>query len=242
MKKLAIIAALEREVRPLVQGWKAVEVKTQNRRVRIFESQTALVAVAGIGTINARIAAGAVYEYAQHGVGQFVSAGLAGALIPEFEVGEIFSPGLVVDAVDAGQIRTASGEGTLVTASSVADMNAKRSLADRFRARAVDMEAYAVADVARIYGVPFVAVKAISDPLEFPMPPLSRFVTETGQFQTGQFAVYAAVRPWLWSTVSALGRNSAVATKKLCEHLGQRISQHAAGLYNDSEPVRPAGA
>ncbi len=236
MKKLVIVAALEREVSSLVKGWPESTVEVQNRRVKIYEHEAAVVAVAGIGVINARIAAGAAHAHVKGEVAAFISAGLAGALIPELEVGEIFTPKLVVDDVDGGKIETAGGEGVLVTASSVAGSAAKLAMVLRHLARAVDMEAYAVGDVARIYGAPFRAVKAISDKADFPMPPLSRFVSESGHFQTASFALYAAMRPWLWPTVMALGKNSAAATEKLCAHLGEMVRQHAAGLYNSSNP------
>lgn len=237
MKKLAIIAALERELAPLVapkgsKPWQRAELTSQNRRVHIYHSDSAIAACAGIGVINARIAAAAAYDYAKGDIAQFISAGLAGALIPEFEVGEIFTPKRVIDDVDGGMIETASGEGTLVTASTVADPASKRALATRHIARAVDMEAYAVADVARVYSVPFVAIKAISDTLDFPMPPLNRFISDSGQFQTARFAIFIAMRPWLIPNVLALGRHSALATQRLTAHLQQAIQQHA--LYNMS--------
>ncbi len=236
MKKLAIIAALERELAPLTQGWSRVEITSQNRRVHIFHSDVAIAACAGIGVINARIAAAAAFEFAKGSISQFISAGLAGALIPEFEVGEIFTPALIIDDVDGGRIETASGDGTLVTASTVADASSKRALAARHIARAVDMEAYAVADVARVYGVPFTAVKAISDTLDFPMPPLSRFITDDGQFHTARFAVFIAMRPWMIPNILALGRHSALATQRLTTHLQGVIDQHA--LYNSSKDSR----
>jgi nucleoside phosphorylase len=236
MKNLILIAALDREIAPLVKGWETAEVTSQNRRVKIHRSDSAIAAVAGIGVINARIAAGAAYEFAKGDAAQFISVGLAGALIPEFGVGEIFIPKLIIDDVDGGRIETASGEGTLVTASRVADPASKRGMASRHIARAVDMEAYAVADVARVYGVPFTAVKAISDTLDFPMPPLSRFISDSGQFNTAGFALYVALRPWLIRTVLTLGKNSATATERLTAYLQQMIQQHRAGLYNSSNP------
>lgn len=238
MKKLLIIAALERELAPLIKGWSASELISQNRRVRIFETDAAIAACAGIGVINARIASGAAYQHAKGEVAQFISAGLAGALIPEFQVGEIFTPAAIVDDVDNGRIPTSSGSGTLVTASRVADGASKRAMATQHIARAVDMEAYAVADVARVYGLPFIAVKAISDKLDFPMPPLSRFISETGNFKTASFSIYVAMRPWLIPTVLKLGRNSARATTSLSQHLQQMIQQHAAGLYNSEKPAQ----
>lgn len=241
MKKLAIITALKRELAPLVKDWETAEILTsQNRWVRIFISDSAIAACAGIGVVNARIAASLAYDVAQGNIARFISAGLAGALIPEFEVGEIFTPKFIVDDVDGGKIEAAAGEGTLVTASTIAGPASKRAMASRHIARAVDMEAYAVGDVARVYGVPFSVVKAISDTLDFPMPPLGRFISDAGQFQTARFAAFIAMRPWMVPNVLLLGRHSAHATRCLTAHLQQVIQQHE--LYNSSTPSSQAGS
>jgi adenosylhomocysteine nucleosidase len=113
----------------------------------------------------------------------------------------------------------------LITAGTVADAELKRILAGKHIAQAVDMEAYAVADVARVYGVPFRAVKVISDELEFPLPPLGRFIGADGNFRTGQFALYSAVRPWIWGSVMQLAGNSRKATASLCTELATIIAR-----------------
>src|SRR4051794_22527617 len=91
-KRIAIVAALEREISPLVRGWQATEVRSQNRRVKIFEGEDAIVAVAGMGGISARIATDAVWRFANGNIESFVSAGFAGALVPDLRVGDIFEP------------------------------------------------------------------------------------------------------------------------------------------------------
>ena len=48
------------------------------------------------------------------------------------------------------------------------------------------MEAAAVAKGAEARGLPFAAVKVISDELAFPMPPMERFVAGDGSFQSGK--------------------------------------------------------
>ena len=227
MNKLAIIAALEREVAPLVSGWARTSVPSQNRDVVIFARGNVLVAFAGMGGMGARAAADAVYQHAAGKLDRMVSVGLAGALAPELKVGDIIRPATVIDEADGQRIDIPGGEGILVSCGTVADASLKHTLAQKHIARAVDMEAYAVADVARVYGVPFSAIKVISDDLDFPMPQLGRFVGDRGEFQTGRFILHAALRPWLWSTVSRLGANSTRATKALCRELELLMKPYA---------------
>jgi adenosylhomocysteine nucleosidase len=224
-ERIIIVAALEREVLRLVMGWPSEVVPSSRGRVKLFAKRNALVAVGGIGTIFARAAADTAYRQAGGDVGMLISAGLAGALTAEWKAGDVFQPATIIDDADGLAIETGSGAGTLITAGTVADAKLKRIFAAKHIAQAVDMEAYAVADVARVYGVPFRAVKAISDELQFPLPPLGRFIGTDGSFRTGQFALYAAVRPWIWNSVAKLGKNSKKASEALCTELATIIAR-----------------
>jgi hypothetical protein len=228
MPKLAIIAALEREVADFVRGWQRHTIPGTMRTVTLFERDNVIVVYAGIGAVSARTAADVAYKHANGAISHFISAGLAGALTPEWKVGDVFRPATIIDEADDLSIPTSGGAGTLITAGTVADEQVKRIFAAKHIAQAVDMEAYAVADVARIYKVPFSAIKVISDELDFPMPPLGRFVSERGEFRTLAFVTYAAVRPWLWPTVLRLGQNSAKATEVLTRELAQIAAQAEA--------------
>jgi adenosylhomocysteine nucleosidase len=250
MPKLLIIAALEREIAPLVGDWKITPLEVRGRKLPAFEKGDSFVVCGGIGAKAARAAADAAYRHltSTHPVGQkaadkggatvvglIISAGVAGALDANLKVAGIIRPTEVIDEVDGQRIRTAATgnrDGVLISASSISGERDKRDLAAAYSAQAVDMEAYAVGDVARIHGVPFLAIKAISDELDFPMPPLSRFVDSDGQFRTRSFAAYAAIRPWLWPTVIRLGRNTNAASRALCGELRQVIADCSAGLYN----------
>jgi len=204
----------------------------QQRKVVFFETDSAIAAYAGIGVVSARIAADSAYKLAGSSASALISIGLAGALKPQLKVGDIVQPAVIRDAVDNLKIETRLGKGTLVTASVVASRAYKQQLAEQFQADAVDMEAYAVADVAQVYGVPFAAIKAISDELHFEMPPLNRFVTPEGQFRTGAFALHVAARPWLLSQTMVLGRNSATAIAALTKRLQNVVSDGPKSLYN----------
>lgn len=226
MAKIAIVAALERELAPLISGWQRTDVRAQNRTIRIFERGETLIAFGGIGGNSARIAADAAYTHAGRNLSLMISAGLAGALVPELKVGHVFIPKLIIGDSDNNEIETSSGKGTLVTAGAIAGLEHKRLFAAKYHAQAIDMEAFAVADVARIYNVECIAMKAISDGSDFDLPPLGRFVTDTGDFRTGSFIAYTMVRPWTWRRVLQLGSNGALATKQLCSVLQKTIAEY----------------
>ncbi|MCU1287333.1 MAG: putative phosphorylase, family 1 [Acidobacteriales bacterium] len=234
-KRIAIIAALDREIAPLVKGWNSTSVDSQNRTIKIFESENAIVALGGIGGISARIATDAAWRFANGQVSNFISAGFAGALVPGLKVGDIFEPASIVGESDNNTIETAGGKGILVSAGAIAGVEHKRIFANNYSAQAVDMEAFAVADVARVYNVPCTAVKVISDEYDFPMPPMGRFVGDAGEFKTGSFVGYIAVRPWLWRTVMKLAANSSIATEKLCHALRVRIEQQSKAVLEGLE-------
>ena len=60
MSRVAIVAALEREVRPLVREWRRVRGKYDGRRFRFFEKDDVVLVCGGIGAGAARRAAEAV--------------------------------------------------------------------------------------------------------------------------------------------------------------------------------------
>jgi adenosylhomocysteine nucleosidase len=225
MKRALIIAALPRELALLVSDWQRRDVIAQGRRVQVWESQSAIAACTGIGSGAARVATDAAFRFANGEVSLIISAGLAGAVDPSLGVADIIQPATVTDGVDGLSISAEEGEGLLVTSGAVATLNEKRVLR-RTGAAAVDMEAFAVADVARIHGVPFIAIKSISDTADFELPPLGRFITPEGEFQAGRFALWTAFRPWSWLTVVQLGRNSGAAIRSLTQALENTLRNH----------------
>jgi len=236
MSRVAIVAALEREVRPLVKHWRVSEQAISGRRFKFFEKDDIIVICGGIGAEAARRAAEAVIAiYAPKVV---YSAGFAGALDPALEVGDVVQPRQVVNAGDGSSIKLDRGEGVLVSFGSVASPAQKAKLRDSFGARTVDMEAAAVARAAEVRGVGFAVVKAISDEFDFTFPSMERFVDPNGRFLEGRFAWFAAVRPWLWLRVARLARNSNRASRALCDWLGEMCAQPIASVSD----VPPAEA
>ena len=177
----------------------------------------------GIGADAARRAAEAVI--ALYGPGLVLSVGFAGAVDSELNVGEIFAPSRVIDVRDGSSVETGIGRGVLVSVAAIADVEQKAKLAESYRAQAVDMEAAAVARGAQARGVRFMAMKVISDESNFAMPAMDRFVARDGRFRVGRFLTFAALRPWLWTVVFHLARNSAKASKALCTELDRYIDE-----------------
>jgi adenosylhomocysteine nucleosidase len=141
--KVAMVAALEREVRPLIKHWHSVDREYEGRRFKFFESADAVLICGGMGAEAARRATEAVIALYRPELVQ--SVGFAGGLDPAFKVGEIFSPSRVIDARDGSSVETSAGSGVLVSSATVAGPEQKRKLAESYRAQAVDMEAAAVA-------------------------------------------------------------------------------------------------
>ena len=217
---VAIIAAVDREVRPLVRNWPAKIQEHEGWKFEVFESQNSVVICGGIGAEAARRGTEAVI--ATYHPEKIISVGFAGALTVSFKAGDILIARQVIDVADGNRFETGSGEGSgegrLVSFSSVADREQKARLAKAYDAQGVDMEAAAVARCAQIHGVEFLAVKAISDEADATLPNMSKFI-ERAQIRTGRFLMFAVVRPWLWPGLLRLARNSAKASRALCQAL-----------------------
>jgi adenosylhomocysteine nucleosidase len=236
MSTIAIIAAMEREISPLVRGWQRVALSSSEKKFILFQRDDVLAVVSGIGCKNAELATRAVV--AQYRPTLLISVGLAGALIRSLKIGSIFTPNVVVDAADGAEYRCAADSnhvsgGVLVSSGEVAGVEAKQTLVNRFHGLVVDMEAAGVARIAQQEQIGFRCVKAVSDEADFVMPPMGQFLNAAGEFQSGRFALWAAVRPWQWARIVALARNSKRATESLCN----RLEKDFAGGVQSNEIV-----
>ena len=205
------------ELAPLIRGIQAQSIDG----VDLFELPQAIVAIGGIGERFARRAAEIAVENAQPK--RLLSAGVVGAISPQLKVGDVGRIREVID-VATGKRYPAQGGGSWVLATSqdVSDATGKHELLTKFGADVVDMEAAAVAQVAKERGLEFASMKSISDDASFVMPPLNRFIDENGRFATRKFLMYVALHPRWWSTLGKIRESSSIATTNLCnalEHL-----------------------
>ena len=238
MPRFAIVAALEREVSTLIQGCRRVQQDYAGRRFIFFERDDMVAVCGGIGADAARRAAEAIIALYRPTIVK--SVGFAGALTASMRVAEIFAPAVVVDARDGSRTEVDGGTGTLVTFMEVASAAQKNNLAQAYGAQAVDMEAAAVAAAARAHGINFATIKVISDELTFELPHTARFIGAQGQFRTASFALFAALRPWLWGRVATLASNSRKASQALGQHL-ERFQRNSIPATPASQPAATAG-
>jgi adenosylhomocysteine nucleosidase len=219
--RVLIVAAMEREIAPLLRGF----IRERNTSgLRVFRREDTTLVCGGIGMDAASHAASwAIAEYDAEVV---MSVGFAGALVPGCKAGDVITPGTVINADTSESFSVSGGHGVLVSTSTVASGAGKRDFASKYGAQAVDMEAAAVGRVARSNGILFFAIKAISDELGFAMPPLQKFIDESGHFRASELLTYAAVRPSLWPVLARLGIASRKASSQLCSWLENQMSRH----------------
>ena len=211
--RVAIVAALEREILPFVKGWPQASREWDGRTFRFWEQEGNAVVCGGVGAEAARRAAEAAINLYQPAL--LISAGFAGALDPALSVGDTLTPSHVIDARDGSRTIAERGEGILITFDTVADVEQKARFATAFGAHAIDMEAAAVGKAAEAHGIKFLACKVISDSSDTSLPPLTKFIGADGRFQTLRFVAHIAVRPWRWTAVMRLARDSAKAARAL---------------------------
>jgi adenosylhomocysteine nucleosidase len=244
MPSIVIIAAMKQEVAPLLHD-SAFSWKPSTRITTGFGAWTSdrvALVCGGIGAKAATLATSRAIE--EFSPALVISAGLAGALVPELHVAHVVRAACIVSSSTGARYAVLGGEGTLVTASGVAGVEGKRLLARHFNAESADMEAAHVAEVAQGHGISFAAVKSISDEYDFNMPDLNGFITAEGRFETRRFGLFIATRPRLWPVVRQLARNSRLASVELCRELRNLILQDPVknhieqGHPRESQPAK----
>jgi adenosylhomocysteine nucleosidase len=220
MTRVAIIAALPGELKPLVRGWQHESREGVQLWRWGFDGGEWIAACAGAG-VSAATRAFAAVESDRHQFDAIISTGWAGALQEQFGAGRVFRVGSVVDAKTGERFSAAGGNDgcLLVTASRVADAKEKQRLAATYQAGLVDMEAAAVARLAHMRGVPFFCVKGVSDGVGERLPDFNRFISLDGRFKLFRFVAFAILRPLYWRGLIQMGENSKRASLGIAESL-----------------------
>jgi adenosylhomocysteine nucleosidase len=218
MTRIAIIAALPGELRPLIQGWHRADQETIKLWKLTDGEDEYIAACAGAGQAAATRAFAAIERGGP--IDLVFSIGWAGALQAEFAPGTAYNVAGAIDVLTGERFSCDAGAGSLWLATSpkVADEAEKRRLASSYGASLVDMEAAAVARLAGMRNIPFYCIKGISDGFDEKLPDFNPFIAD-GQFKTVRFALYASLRPWYWPALVRMGENSKKASQRIAEIL-----------------------
>lgn len=219
MTRVAVIAAMPGELKPLVNGWP----HSSRNGVRFWaqrnEEDEWIAACAGAGQAAATRAFAGIEDGGP--IDLVFSVGWAGALTAEVAPGSAHNVAGVIDARTGERFHCDAGAGDLWLATSpkVAGRDEKYRLACAYNAALVDMEAAAVARLAAMREIPFYCIKGISDGLDDRLPDFNRFLDAQGQFHTARFALFALLRPLYWPALLRMGENSKRASQHIAESL-----------------------
>jgi adenosylhomocysteine nucleosidase len=224
MNRVGVISALPGELEPLVRGWKQ---RGQLWLGHIHETECIAIA-GGMGADAAARACELVLNEGdlERPLDTLVSYGWAGALTCGLKPPQAHVISEVIDARTGEHFATASLEGQrLLTAERVVRPNEKRGLAERFQTPLVDMEAAAVARIARQQAIAFYCFKGISDGYTDKLPDFNPFIGKNGQMRMTAFVAYAIAHPQYWSALKRLGKNSKAAAQNLAALATESLTQ-----------------
>ena len=213
---IAILAALPRELAPLVRHWPG-RVESHADGSTIWECEQAVAVCAGMG--SKRVEYALAIAARKRPLRQVISVGYAGALRSGIARNSIYWPAAVIDAQTGERFECEAGSGMLVTANHVVAREGKLQLAERWNADLVDMEAATVARLATERGLVFRALKVVSDESTEALPDFNRFIDDHGGFRQAAFAAYIALHPWLVPEAIRLGRHTTQASRALAAAL-----------------------
>ena len=226
--RIAIIAALPGELKPLVRTWRRspTNVKGAKKWTLASGADTWIAICAGMGAEAVRRAHALATSDGPLDI--LVSVGWAGALHPEVQPGTAHVPTVVIDAQTGERFGLSEDKGRLrlVTTPRVADAAAKTRLAATYPgATLVDMEAATVARLAAMHNIPVLCIKGVSDAVGADLPDLNVFIDANGQMRMPSFLVHVALRPRVWPSLLHLGRNSARAADAMRDLIEQFMKE-----------------
>jgi adenosylhomocysteine nucleosidase len=138
-----------------------------------------------------------------------IAAGFCGALVPDLRVGDVITDRIVT----VGRL--------------VGDPAEKRRLADEHHALAVDMESDAVAAVCAERGLPFCAVRVVSDAVDTALSPRLVGLLSGGHVSALRAAAAVARQPSLLREFLRLARDTRLAARNLAAELMRVLRQQS---------------
>ena len=203
-----------------------------------FICDSTVIAYSGAGADNARRASELLIT---QGANRLISWGCAGALVDSLNPGDLVLADVLIDAegcqtaiqsdwlkatqsvlIPFFKVRT----GSLVESKAiVATSEDKKQLHLTTNAIAVDMESIAIAKIARLNNVPFLAIRVIADPAAMNLPKAINYaLNNEGEVVLGKLLLFIALHPTQIPALISLGLhfNAAKNTlKQIARHIDQ---------------------
>jgi hypothetical protein len=123
--------------------------------------------------------------------------------------------------------------GSLVESSKIiASSQQKNALHERTLACALDMESFACADIARQASLPFIAIRAIADPVDMDLPrAITQAMDKDGKLVLSKLLLSILIHPTQIPGLIKLGSHFRVAKNKL-----KLVAKHLDSIADLSQP------
>jgi nucleoside phosphorylase len=255
--KILVTFALENEFSP----WRAMRRfregtwGTADVSVADINGAEVAVLITGVGPRPARLAFSRIKWHEDDALGYCISSGVAGALRPEYGIGQVLAARNVVSEGLRSDPQNSVLESSAALISFAAESGA--TTVDRFYsaeravsraeekrhlgkcADAVEMESFEVLLQSRSFGIPAAAIRAISDAADEDLPlEMNEVFSDEGQVSIPRVLGQMARHPQSLPGLVKLGQQS----KKAAESLAHFLDRYVARIVESAKPIEMKAA
>ncbi len=236
-QKIAIIGAIKDEIAGIKQEMRIDDTlrwKTGNAFVGTWQGVPLVLVRSGMGGQRAQRALTEVVE--QFSLERVFSIGYAGALDPSLQVGDlVFADKVMAVKIDAPEnsgekeksydlaevdgVPDVHGGALLTVDRPAATPREKKALRKKFKAVAVDMETFALAEAAQSRNLPLISVRAITDTADQELIDCAHLVAEDGDVSKLKAGWHVLTHPGDLKGMIELGQHARMATANLTAFL-----------------------
>lgn len=226
VERVAVIAAMVPELKPTVRAF-SLERKALGDGYAFVGEAHGRQLVATVTSMGTKAATHATERLLDaHPVDYVIMVGIAGGISPDLAIGELIMPELVINEMNGDEVRPRAvggrpPAGTLLTTDILHNQADEMAGFIERGIIAVDMETGAVGAVSEARGLPWSAIRAISDRAGDPNvdDDLLAMSNPDGTAKPGAVARYVLRRPWRMPTMAKLGRGMQAAVRTSTELL-----------------------
>jgi adenosylhomocysteine nucleosidase len=249
--KILVTFALENEFAPwrAAHDFRKVQWEDSEAFVADIAGAEVGVVLTGVGTRQAKLAFPKAAWGESESLEFCISSGLAGALKPEFQIGQILGAKSIISESPQTESLRAGLPSSSSLLSFAADCGA--TLVDRFfttehvvgtaeekrhlglTADVVEMESFEILRAATEEGIPAIAIRAISDTANEDLPlDMTAVFNEEGQVSLPRVLGQVALHPGAVPGLVKLGKQSKIAAESLARFLDQYVGVIAGQAGN----------